>query len=62
MKEITSKKTGKVQIISEETWKNIVSRGWAKKFIAVDIPPRVLKAPMIIKPKEIKIKKDGKKD
>lgn len=57
MKEITSKKTGKIQIISEDTWDEIVEKGWEKKFKVIDIPARTLKdVPKIERPIEIKTK------
>lgn len=61
MKEITSVKTGKIQIISDEVWDNIVGRGWDKKYTVLDIPERKLReVPVIdkplIKPVEIKTK------
>ena len=70
-REITSKKTNKSQIIDEETWQNIVARGWDKKYTVVEMPEKKLKeVPVINKPielikKEIKpknIKKDGQKN
>ena len=56
MKEITSKRTGKIQIIPDETWENIIARGWTKKFIKKDIQERKFREPIIIPP-EIKTKK-----
>jgi CRISPR/Cas system CSM-associated protein Csm4 (group 5 of RAMP superfamily) len=69
-REITSKKTNKSQIIDEETWQNIVARGWDKKYTVVEMPEKKLKeVPVINKPielvkKEIKLKnkKDGQKN
>jgi hypothetical protein len=56
MKEITSKKTGKKEIVSDYIWDNIVSRGWAKKFKTSDVPERkLIEVPLIIEPPEIKI-------
>lgn len=63
MKEITSVKTGKIQIIPDEVWDDIVGRGWEKKFTVVSIPERKLKdVPIIDRPKEIaEIKPKSKK-
>lgn len=56
MKEITSKKNGQTQIIDDETWDNIVKRGWAVKFDMKPIIERKLNIPIIEKPIEIKTK------
>ena len=53
MKEITSVKTGKIQIVPDEVWNDIVSRGWKRKYKVKDIEPKVLKS---ITPPEIKKK------
>jgi hypothetical protein len=54
MKEIISKKTGKIQIVSNEVWDNIVGRGWAKRFKVSDLPVRAMKeVPVINKPVEV---------
>ncbi|HBE42022.1 MAG TPA: hypothetical protein DDW27_12610 [Bacteroidales bacterium] len=53
MHEITSKQTGKVQVVSQETWDNIVARGWDKKYIHNVIQERKLKDVPVI-PAEIK--------
>jgi len=53
MHEITSKQTGKVQVVSQETWDSIVSRGWEKKYIHNVIQERKLKDVPVI-PAEIK--------
>jgi len=57
MKEIVSVKTGKIQIISDETWRDIVSRGWVKKYKMRTIPEKKL-----IAPPEIKIKKKNEQN
>jgi len=57
MKEITSVKTGKIQIINNDVWADIVARGWARKYKVKDIVQKKL---TIITPPEIKTKK--KKD
>lgn len=62
MKAITSKKTGKQQIVSEKVWDDIVGRGWDKRFKVVDIQPKIIKGVPIIKPEELskpKIKKSN---
>ena len=56
MKEIVSKKTGKIQIISDETWEQIIEKGIEKRFIVTDIVERKLKEPPVIKPPEVKTK------
>jgi len=56
MKEITSKKTKKIQIITDETWDRIVAKGWKKRFIMIDMPEKKLKeVPIITKSEEIKV-------
>ena len=56
MKEITSKKTKKIQIIPDHTWDWIVAKGWKKRFTVHNMPEVKLKnIPIITKPKEIKI-------
>jgi CRISPR/Cas system CSM-associated protein Csm4 (group 5 of RAMP superfamily) len=42
MKEITSKKTKKVQIISEETYKQLIEHGFKDRYVIRDIPERKL--------------------
>ena len=51
MKELTSKKTGKAQIVSDEVWENIVKRGWTAKYTVKDIQPKKLNTvtPIVIK-------------
>ncbi len=52
--EITSKATKKVQVIDEATWKNIVARGWDKRFTYIEMMEKKLKpVPTIEKPIEI---------
>jgi len=55
MHEITSKKTGKIQIVSDEVWADVVALGWAKKYNHVELPERKLKDIPVI-PAEIKTK------
>lgn len=60
MYEITSKQTGKIQIVTEDIWNNIIARGWAKRFTAVKLPERKLKEVPIIPPEvKTKTKKHG---
>jgi len=59
MKEITSKRTGKVQIVTNDTWNNIVSRGWANRFTMQEITKIIKNIPPEIK--KVK-KKDGQKN
>jgi hypothetical protein len=56
MKEIVSKKTGKIQIISDETWNQIIEKGLEKRFNVTEIKERKLKEVPVIKPPEIKTK------
>ena len=61
MHEITSKKTGKIQIVSDEVWENVVARGWEKKYNHAVLKEHKLKEVPII-PAEVKtktVKKDG---
>ena len=52
--EITSKKTKKVQVVEETTWKDIVARDWAKRFTVVEMMEKKLKpVPTIEKPVEL---------
>ena len=56
MKEITSIATRKVQIVTEETWNDIVKRNWASRFSVREIPERkFIQVPKIL-PTEIKTK------
>jgi len=59
MKEITSKRTGKVQIVTNDTWNNIVMRGWANRFTMLEITKIIKNIPPEIK--KVK-KKDGQKN
>jgi len=59
MWEITSIKTEKTQIISDEVRANIIARGWVKRFKWVKIPERELKKVPIIPP-EVKTNKKVK--
>ena len=62
MKSITSIKTGKEQIVTDETWNNIVARGWDKRFTMTTIVERKLaEVPIINKPEEVKTKTKPKK-
>jgi hypothetical protein len=58
MKEITSIRLGKKQIITEDVWNSIVERGWKKLFRVVQVPERKLSnIPIIIQSPEIKVVK-----
>lgn len=59
MWEITSKKTGKTQIVSDEVRTSIIARGWAKRFEWFKVPERELKKVPIIPP-EVKTNKKVK--
>ena len=61
MKEIVSKKTGKIQIISDFTWEQIVERGLEKRFTVAEIKEHKLKDVPLIKPPEILTKTKSKK-
>lgn len=52
-KEITSKRTGKIQFVTEEEWENIVSRGWDKRFKVRDLPVKKLPKVEMLPPKEV---------
>ena len=56
MKEIVSRKTGKIQIISDETWEQIIEKGMEKRFTMTEIRERKLRDVPVIKPPEIKTK------
>ncbi|HZK62396.1 MAG TPA: hypothetical protein VFC41_09975 [Anaerovoracaceae bacterium] len=55
MIEITSKKTGKIQIVTNDQWLAIIEKGWAARFTIKPIAERKLKDVPIIPP-EIKTK------
>lgn len=56
MKQIISKRTGKIQIVSEATYDNIVARGWHKRYEVTDLPEvRLKNIPEV--PPELKRKK-----
>ena len=59
MKELKSKKTGKIQVISDEDYKAIVDKGVIdiKKFTVTDLKLRNIVPSLKEPPKEIKIKK-----
>lgn len=62
MKSITSIKTGKNQIVTDETWASIIERGWDKRFIMTTMIERKLtEVPIINKPEEVKTKTKPKK-
>jgi hypothetical protein len=56
MKEITSKKTGHTEIVTEEVYADIVARGWAKKYEVTELAERKLKEVPKIIPPEVKTK------
>jgi len=64
-KEITSKLTGKVQYVTDDEWKDIVARGWAKKFTMRAIPerklPKIETLPPEVKVKAVNKEKDSPK-
>ena len=39
MKEVKSKKTGKIDILSDDEYKNLIKAGLEKRFIVTDIRP-----------------------
>jgi hypothetical protein len=64
MKEITSKKTGKVKLITDESWDNLVTIGWSSRFRMREVEPikNLIPTPRIIKAVEkVEIKKTPKK-
>jgi len=56
--EITSKLTGKVQIITEEVWSDMKRKGRAAKYRVRMMPKINLKKPVIIPEKKVVSKKD----
>jgi len=56
--EITSKLTGKVQIITEEVWYDMKHKGRAAKYRVRTMPKINLKKPVIIPEKKVVSKKD----
>jgi len=56
--EITSKLTGKVQIITEEIWSDMKRKGRAAKYRVRMMPKINLKKPVIIPEKKVVSKKD----
>lgn len=61
MKQLTSKRTGKIQIVNEETYDNIVARGWKSRYEVTDLPEvRLQKVPEI--PPELKRKKKNEQN
>lgn len=39
MKEVISRKTGKVNILSDEEWNQVIKLGFADRYRVTDIPP-----------------------
>jgi len=62
MKELTSKKTGKVQFVSDETYAAMVRNGRHKKYSVRDVKPIIAKAPTILKPEVKKVTKPKHND
>jgi hypothetical protein len=63
MKELTSKKTGKVMRVSNEVWDKIVAAGNAYKYRVREVRTLVTTPPKILKPEEKSVvKKPTKKD
>lgn len=58
MKEITSKLTGKVQIISDDTWDELKRNGRASRYKMRNMPKIDLKKPVIIPEKKVITKKN----
>lgn len=58
MKELTSKKTGKVMFVTDEIFDKLTENGNIVKYKVRDVRPMIAKAPTIIKPEE-KINKNG---
>ena len=60
MKELSSRKTGKVKgIVSEEEWTQLVDAGKSRLFVARDIPEikKIVPTPKILKAVEVEIRK-----
>jgi CRISPR/Cas system CSM-associated protein Csm4 (group 5 of RAMP superfamily) len=60
MKELTSKKTGKVQFVSDDVYNELVRNGRHKKYNVREVKPIIAKAPKILEP-EKKVIKPNKK-
>ena len=60
MKELTSKLTGRVEIVTEEVYANIVARGWAKRYTVTELVERKLKEVPKIIPAEVQTKTKNK--
>lgn len=61
-KQITSKKTKKEQIVSDETWAGIVAMGRGPLFCVFDIPEKKLPKPEELSKKVIKHEKTEDND
>jgi hypothetical protein len=60
MKELSSRKTGKVKgIVSEEEWIQLVDAGKSRLFVTRDIPEikKIVPTPKLLKAVEVEIKK-----
>jgi len=62
MKELTSKKTGKVQFVSDDVYKELVAKGLHKRYNVRDVKPIIAKAPTILKPEVKKVTKPKHND
>ncbi|HPM21946.1 MAG TPA: hypothetical protein PLY35_11930 [Thermotogota bacterium] len=62
MKELTSKKTGKVQFVSDDVYNELVRNGRHKKYSVRDVKPIIAKAPTILKPEVKKVTKPKHND
>lgn len=63
MKEVKSKKTGKIDILTDEEYKNLVKAGLEKRFIVTDIKPiRNIINPVISSAPDKKVTKAKAKD
>jgi hypothetical protein len=56
MNELTSKKTGKVQFVGDDTYNELVEKGYHKRYNVREVKPIITKAPTILKP-EVKTEK-----
>jgi hypothetical protein len=61
MKEVRSRKTGKVSILSDEEFEKLKSLGLAGKFTVFDVKPIIPMIPVMKIEPEIKIKMKSKK-
>ena len=60
MWELTSKKTGKVQIVTDAEFARVKERGWLERFRYTKIAEKLIQPPKIVTPETKKIKTNKK--